>query len=205
MGESNGGYLIAVGLAVFGAMAVGQGVKEPREQPDYRDQGGPRAIWNIPDGPELPASPPERLEIPEIGVDAPVMRLDKKDDGTVEVPPFEHSGHAGWYQRGPAPGSRGSAVVLGHYDDLDGAAVFYELHRLRPGARIRVLRRDGTKALFRVDAVEQIRKWDFPRDRVYGDVRYAGLRLVTCGGSYDKHERSYRDNVIVYAHLAGGR
>ncbi|GAA2595449.1 class F sortase [Actinomadura fulvescens] len=202
MGERNG-YLIAAGLAVLGALAVGQGVKnEPRH---YRDHGGPRALWNIPDGGELPVSPPERLQIPDLALDAPVMRVDRADDGTVQVPPFDRSEQAGWYQRGPAPGSRGSAVVLGHYDDLDGSAVFYRLHELRPGAQIRVVRHDRSKAVFRVDAVEQIHKRDFPRNRVYGDVRYAGLRLVTCGGSYDKQDRSYRDNVIVYAHLVGGR
>ncbi|MFG2001944.1 class F sortase [Spirillospora sp. NPDC048911] len=205
MGERNGGggYVIAVGLAVLAALAVGHRAKDPDES--YRDLGGPRALWNIPDGAELPVSPPERLEIPAVGVDAPVMRLGKKDDGSVQVPPFDKSGHAGWYRRGPAPGSRGSAVVLGHYDDLDGAAVFYDLHKIKPGARIRVLRHDRSEAVFRVDAVERIRKSEFPRDRVYGDVRYAGLRLITCGGAYDEDEHSYRDNVIVYAHLVGGR
>ncbi|MEU5882594.1 class F sortase [Spirillospora sp. NPDC047279] len=203
MGERNRGYLIAGGLAVLGALAMGQGMRGGGGETHYRDLGGPRALWNIPAGAELAVSPPRRISIPDIGLDAAVMRLDKKDDGTVQVPPFDKSGQVGWYQRGPVPGSRGSAVMLGHYDDLDGKAVFYRLHKVKPGTEVRIRRHDRSQAVFRVDAVEQIHKYEFPRNRVYGDVRYAGLRLVTCGGSYNKEEHSYRDNIIVYAHLVG--
>lgn len=198
-------YLIAAGLAVIAAVAMGRPAPEPDPGPDYRRQGGPRALWNVPDGGALPPSPPVRVQIPGIGVDAPVERVGQNRDGTVQVPPLEAAGRAGWYERGPAPGSRGSAVVLGHYDGRRGPAVFYALHRLRPGSTVGVARADGRTAVFRVDAVERVRKRDFPRDRVYGDVRYAGLRLVTCGGAFDRGDRSYRDNVIVYAHLTGAR
>jgi hypothetical protein len=68
-----------------------------------------------------------------------------------------------------------------------------------------VARQDGSVAVFRVDATERVPKWEFPRARVYGKVRYAGLRLVTCGGEYDEGGRTYRDNLIVYAHLADER
>ncbi|MFI6519295.1 class F sortase [Spirillospora sp. NPDC050679] len=200
MGGPSRGYLVAGGLAVVGALAMGHGMRG-HEAPAYRDQGGPRALWNIPDGAELPASPPARLEIPGIGVKAKVIRVGQNKDRTVQVPPFSRSGDAGWYEHGPAPGSRGSAVLLGHYDDLDGEAVFFRLRKLKPGARVTVVRQDHSSAVFQVDAVEQVPKWEFPRSRVYGEVRYAGLRLVTCGGDYDKRDHSYRDNVIVYAHL----
>ncbi|MBW8487148.1 class F sortase [Actinomadura sp. PM05-2] len=175
------------------------------EAHEYRDLGGPKALWRIPDGPALAFSPPARLQIPDIGVDAATMRVGRNGDGSVQVPPFSAAAKAGWYEHGPAPGSRGPAVVLGHYDDTAGPAVFYKLKRLKPGAVVKVVRKDRSVALFSVDAVEQVRKFEFPRSRVYGEVRYAGLRLVTCGGSYNGAEHSYRDNVIVYAHLSGER
>ncbi|GAA1575013.1 hypothetical protein GCM10009678_67140 [Actinomadura kijaniata] len=202
MGAPNPGYLVAAGLALLGALAMGHGMRDG-PAPRYRDQGGPKALWNLPDGPDLPASPPARLRIPDLGVDAEVMRVGQNDDRTVQVPPFARSDDVGWYEHGPAPGARGSSVMLGHYDDLDGQAVFFRLHRLKPGATVRVVRKDRRTAVFTVDAVERVPKWEFPRNRVYGDVRYAGLRLVTCGGAYDKRDHSYRDNVIVYAHLVG--
>ncbi|MEV4259501.1 class F sortase, partial [Spirillospora sp. NPDC049652] len=196
-------YLVAGGLAVLGAVAVGHGVRSPAEAERYRDFGGPRALWSIPDGTELPAAVPERVEIPAAGVRAAVMPVGQNRDGTVEVPPFDAAGRVGWYRGGPPPGARGSSVLLGHYDDRSGPAAFYRLHTVRPGAVVKVARSDGRTALFRVDAVEQVPKWGFPGSRVYGDVRYAGLRLITCGGRYDRDEHSYRDNLIVYAHLTG--
>ncbi|GAA2402860.1 hypothetical protein GCM10010191_08020 [Actinomadura vinacea] len=195
---------VAIGLVVVGALAMRHGARDREPRVHYRDFGGPRSLWHIPDGKALPSSAPTRVEIPDIGVDAPVMRVGLNKDGTVGVPPFHKAGHTGWYERGPAPGSRGPSVMLGHYDDMHGPAVFHRLHRLRPGARIRVTRRDRSVAVFRVDAMERVPKWEFPRARVYGKVRYAGLRLITCGGTYDKTDRSYNDNVIVYAHLTRG-
>ncbi|MFI0352181.1 class F sortase [Actinomadura sp. 9N407] len=205
MGGSDRRYLIAAGLAVVGALAMGRGMDGPGEEPHYRDHGGPRALWHIPDGRALPPSSPARIEVPGIGVDAPVTRVGLNGDGTVEVPPLRQAERVGWYEQGPAPGSRGPAVLLGHYDGTEGPAVFYRLRQVRPGARIRVTRQDRSVAVFQVDATERVPKWEFPRVRVYGNVRYAGLRLVTCGGEYDEGDRSYQDNLIVYAHLTGER
>ena len=51
--------------------------------------------------------------------------------------------------------------------------------------------------------MEQYPKDAFPTERVYGDIDHAGLRLITCGGAFDRAARSYRDNVVVYAGLVG--
>jgi hypothetical protein len=34
---------------------------------------------------------------------------------------------------------------------------------------------------------------------VHGPTPDRALRLITCGGSFDYAERSYRDNIVVYA------
>ena len=39
----------------------------------------------------------------------------------------------------------------------------------------------------------------FPTDDVYAPDLAPSLRLITCGGSFDRDTGSYRDNVIVYA------
>lgn len=36
---------------------------------------------------------------------------------------------------------------------------------------------------------------------MYGQTPDAQLRLITCGGSYDKGQKDYSDNVVVFAHL----
>ena len=150
--------------------------------------------------PPLPRARPTRIEIPAIGVDAPIEPLGLDRDGSVEVPPLSRPSLTGWYQPGPAPGQRGGAVILGHVDTRrNGPAVFYKLQRLRPGDSIRVRRGDGDIAVFQVDSVERFPRDDFPTQRVYGPLDYPGLRLVTCGGLFDYQRHEYEDNVMVFA------
>lgn len=44
-----------------------------------------------------------------------------------------------------------------------------------------------------------MRKDRFPTAKVYGNLPCPGLRLITCGGSFDPVRYSYRSNTIVYA------
>ncbi len=67
-----------------------------------------------------------------------------------------------------------------------------------------VARQDGSTAVFRVTRVEQHRKDAFPTAAVYGDIDHAGLRLITCGGPFDRRARSYTDNIVVFAELDPG-
>lgn len=108
---------------------------------------------------------------------------------------------AGWYVGAPTPGQLGPAVILGHIDSYRGPAVFFRLAALRPGDQITVNRADRTDAVFSVDAIRQYPKNHFPTKDVYGDIGYAGLRLISCGGQFDKAARSYDDNIVVFAHL----
>jgi len=56
---------------------------------------------------------------------------------------------------------------------------------LRPGNIITVHRKRGAPATFSVDAVREYPKAHFPSSTVYGPIGYAGLRLISCGGSSD--------------------
>ncbi len=151
--------------------------------------------------PRVPASPPVRVEIPGIGVRAKVMNLGLNPDGTLEVPPLSKADQTGWYERGAAPGTAGPTVIVGHVDTADGPAVFSRLGELRPGERVRVTRADGRIATFRLDALESVRKDAFPTQRVYGDVAYPAIRLITCGGDFDRTSGHYLNNTIAYGHL----
>jgi len=97
---------------------------------------------------------------------------------------------------------RGPAVVLGHVDGNRQKGIFYRLKELTPGDRISVSRKDGSTAVFVVRKVDQVDKDAFPENLVYGNTSDAELRLITCGGSFDRTAHSYVDNVIVFAELA---
>lgn len=141
--------------------------------------------------------------MPAIGVDSALQPLGLTPDGVLEVPAAGFP--AGWYMGAPTPGELGPAVLAGHVDWAGEHAVFAELHRLRPGDEVLVTRQDGRVAVFRVSRVGQFAKDAFPTEDVYGNLDHSGLRLITCGGSFDRSVGSYRDNVVVHAALAGVR
>ncbi|MDX3311159.1 class F sortase [Streptomyces sp. ME08-AFT2] len=150
--------------------------------------------------PALPPSPPDRIRIPAIHVDAPLTGLALTPSGSLDVPPAEKENLAGWYEAGTTPGETGTAIVAGHVDNADGPSVFYDLGALRRGSAIEVDRRDGGVAVFTVDAVEVYPARDFPDAKVYGAASRPELRVITCGGGYSK-ATGYQGNVVVFAHL----
>ena len=80
--------------------------------------------------------------------------------------------------------------------------MFFRLAALRPGDRVFVRRADGTVIRFEVSTVAQYRKTAFPTRSVYGMTSRPELRLITCGGRFDRVRGSYLSNVVVYAALA---
>ncbi|MFE4409410.1 class F sortase [Streptomyces sp. NPDC093064] len=154
--------------------------------------------------PALPPSPPLRIRIPSIRIDAPLTGLALTKSGSLNAPPVDNKNLAGWYEAGTTPGERGTAIVAGHVDNAQGPAVFYNLGALKKGSTIEVDRRDGGVAVFTVDAIEVYEAKDFPDEKVYGAAKRPELRVITCGGGYSK-TTGYRGNVVVFAHLTGSR
>jgi hypothetical protein len=76
-------------------------------------------------------------------------------------------------------------------------------HPISSGDEIAISRHDGSTAQFRVTRVERFAKDEFPTQTVDGDLDHAGLRLITCGGEFDRQVRSYPDNIVVFAELVG--
>ncbi len=148
----------------------------------------------------LPEANPLRLRIPEIAVDAPFEApLGLKQNGEIGVP--ESYETVGYYKFGPTPGEIGPAVVLGHVDSYEGPAVLFRLGQLEVGDEIMIDREDGTTATFAVTALERHEQEGFPTVKVYSDLDYAGLRLITCTGVYDHGSLRYSHNLIVFAEL----
>ncbi len=149
----------------------------------------------------LPPAAPTRLLIPSIDVDAPFTDLAVGRSGRLNAPPPDDTNLVGWFAAGPSPGERGTAIVAGHLDTKAAPAVFARLSTLSPGDKIRIVREDGTRATFVVDAIDNFPRDDFPDDRVYADTPDAQLRLITCGGSYDHARKRYTENTVVFARL----
>jgi sortase (surface protein transpeptidase) len=202
--------LAASGLGCLGvALAASPGGQSmppsvPLTRPDsVVFQPVPAAVGRGKAAKVMPAAMPVQLEIPAIGVSTQLLRLGLTPSGALATPPAgPHYDRAGWYVGSPAPGAQGPAVIVGHVDSAaNGPSVFYRLASLQPGDVALVSRADGTVARFAVDRVLRFPKASFPTQLVYGDTNIAALRLITCGGPFDRATGHYRDNTIVLAHL----
>lgn len=201
---------VAVVFAVAGCQAGG-GTAEPAAPPGAPVSWAPVAGQDAADGPpptwdgestaDSAPKRPTHLRVPAIGVDTDLVDL--AVDGTGVLVPPESAAVAGWFAAGAAPGSVGPALLAGHVDSHAGPGIFYRLIDLKPGDRVEVGRADGSVVVFSVTGTRRSPKADFPTAEVYAPTPGPELRLVTCGGAFDHSARSYRDNIIVEATLAG--
>ncbi|MHB1130504.1 MAG: ice-binding family protein [Ilumatobacteraceae bacterium] len=149
-------------------------------------------------GKPMTKSVPIRLQIPSIGVDTSLVGLGLTKSGSLDV---TKSGFpASWYTGAPTPGEIGPAIIAGHSSWAKSPAVFYRLGSLKVNDVIKVGRKDGTIATFRVTRVQLFSKSAFPTKVVYGNINFAGLRLITCGG-YSTYTGRNEKNIVVFAEL----
>jgi len=167
--------------------------------PELSGSPGGTARPSVGVDPVAPRPAPVALRIPAIGVDVSLSTLGLNADHTVQVPTdFQQ---AGWFGLGPSPGQTGSAVILGHVDSYTGPAVFFQIRTLRAGDQVNVSLADGAIAHFQVSAVAMYAKDQFPAQQVYAPHGGSALQLVTCGGTFDTHTRSYLSNIVAYTTL----
>jgi hypothetical protein len=198
--------LIALALLFLGLFVVAMGLGAATNLDlsrlfagEEKNEPPPRSF------PVLDPSRPERLSIPAINVQAPILEVGLAGDGTVGVPPLNKHNEAGWFDGGPTPGQFGPALIVGHADTRTGPSVFHSLPRLKPGQRIEVQRADRSVAIFEVNSVEHFDKGKLPVQRVYGDFSRPSLRLLTCGGRWLGGSIGYQDNIVVFASLINTR
>jgi sortase (surface protein transpeptidase) len=140
---------------------------------------------------------PTRVIVPALGIDGPVIPVGVNGDSQLDVPPNART--LVWYRYGPSPGGPGSAVIAGHLNWKGTNGIFARLEEVPVGATISVVYDDGTEKDFIATTVELV---DKPAVAVNGTFARDGepfLRLVTCGGEFEKAVRSYRSNVVVTA------
>lgn len=147
----------------------------------------------------FPKSDPVSLNVPDIGLSTSLITVGRQTDGTLEVPGSPDV--PGWYRLSPTPGELGPAIIVGHVDSPAGPGIFWRLRELTPAKIIEVKRTDNTTVKFKVTEILQFEQDNFPTDKVYGNIDHAGLRLITCGGTYNRLTDSYSHNTVVFASL----
>lgn len=157
-------------------------------------------------GPSLPntgfapnSCSPMRLVIPAIDVNTNIQNLGVTLKGALEVP--NNAVDAGWFDLGPRPGERGSAVIAGHFDGKNGeAGVFTNLDKLKPGDMLYVKDDKGVSTAF---VVRGSRTYDPGyAEEVFSTNDGSHLNLITCDGVWDGVKKSYTKRLVVFADIA---
>ncbi len=146
-------------------------------------------------------SPPVRLRVPALGIDAPVEPVGLTRAGAMDIPASAFS--VGWYAHGGRPGETGAAVLAGHRDTAWGApGVFWALRDVEPGDALLVELDAGEVLQYRVERLEQYPYDDAPMEEIFGATAEASLRLITCAGAWNT--TTYDRRLVVYARLRSG-
>jgi sortase A len=142
---------------------------------------------------------PIRLRVPAINVNAKIQYVGVTPKGEMEVP--NNAVDVGWFDLGPRPGERGSAVIAGHLDRENGeAGVFINLYKLKKGDKLYIEDSKGTPIAF---VVRESRTYDPGyADDVFNSSDSAHLNLITCDGVWDGVKKSYSKRFVVFADIS---
>ena len=204
------GTRIAV-FAVLGVVALGAAalVRQSGETIPTPAAGGardePSASRPAPDptGPASTAGPvvvrPVELVAATVRIRMTVLPSGVAADGQMALPPDPRT--IGWYRFGPAPAeARGSVVLGGHLDSREyGVGPLVRLSQLRPGDELAVRLANDRTVRYRTVRVESVSKQSLALAKVFDRSGPPMLRVVTCGGEYDRDRGGYQDNLVVSA------
>ena len=139
---------------------------------------------------------PVGLRLSGLGVAAGVDEVGVDTGQRLEVPAVDR---IGWYRFGARPGEAGATVLAGHVDFGGEAGVFWKLRESRIGDEVEVELEDGSTRTYVVTDVTLYDKTELPNDELFRRSGDETIHLITCGGTFDRIQRSYRGNVVVTA------
>jgi hypothetical protein len=124
-------------------------------------------------------------------------------DETESLAPPADPHVAGWYAGGSKPSGVGRTVIVGAVDFRGDTGVFWELRQVTVGDLIVIRSKSDlvhSIKTFLVTEVTLYRKSDFPTARLFSNLSYEGVALVTDGGP-NASKTAYLGNLVVYAQL----
>lgn len=157
----------------------------------------------------LPAGPggdyrinlsPNRIEIPALKAQAPIVRVGTMPNGELQVPLNPRT--VGWWAPGARPGAaRGTAIFAGHINYAGVEGTFADIGKLKPGDQVMVFgltKRKRTEVVFKVTGVRTYHKTHLPYRELFDQNVPGRMVLVTCGGPFDASTGNYLDNVVAF-------
>lgn len=171
-------------------------------------QSRTRNVGVIPTAPHTSPSPvadivsPNRIEIPKIKADAPIVPVGTTADRELEIP--QNPAKVGWWHYGAKPGApTGTAILAGHVNYAGVTGPLADIGKLDPGDAVYVFGKqnaDGAHEVkFRVTGVRTYHKTHLPYAEIFDQKSVGRIAIVTCGGPFDASTGNYLDNIVVFA------
>lgn len=143
---------------------------------------------------------PYKIKIPSLGIDTFVERVGVASDGSMDVP--KNIWNTAWFGNGGyKPGEMGNAVIAGHLDAPGTKAVFWELDKLKPGARLYLSDTGGQELTFEVIELKDYLISEAPLTQIFGPATEPRLNLITCSGVFSRASQLYNKRLVVFTKL----
>jgi hypothetical protein len=201
--------VVLVMILVLGA--CGNSASETAELPAARTNSGistptmgilaTQPARRMAEGP-IPLLIPVRLVIPAIEINASVESVGIRSDSDLATPTQHPWEDVGWYDLGPFPSERGSAVIDGHLDRPGGyPAVFWRLRDIQVGDDVQVIGNAGKALHFRVTRIAYFPPDQAPLQDIFGNLGGKYLNLITCAGDWIPSQHQTTLRLVVYTSL----
>lgn len=145
----------------------------------------------------IPVLTPLEMEIPSIGVKAPVVPVGTEADGKMQSP--TGAVDIGWWQ-GRKPGT-GNALFAAHVNWNGALGSFYRLKELKEGDEI-IVRGHGRTMTYRVAWVRNFGGGIDATDLLGNKSGEQVATLITCGGQFDRSIGHHLERVVARAVLS---
>jgi len=142
---------------------------------------------------------PKYLKIPAIGVNARVLQVGVLASGALGTP--DNVFDTAWYSGSSEPGQPGATLIDGHVSSWTSHGVFYNLHNLKAGDSIQIVKGDNTVVNYRVVKIQVYGANNVNMQAAITPITpsVSGLNLITCTGQVIKGTSLFNQRVIVFA------
>lgn len=190
------GVVVAFGIVDYLRVSNGGNTPQPDVLTSVSDEPSEQKPVIKDDEYVVPADQPRVVAVSKLGINAYIQRVGVDTLGAIATPNNIHI--AGWYVNSKSPGEQGVSIIDGHVGGRYRAGVFERIHELAAGDSITVQFDDMSWKEFAVSDVAEYAKEETARP-LFAPAEGKVLRLITCGGNYDKNARTYSHRTIVTA------
>ena len=145
------------------------------------------------------AAPTNRLQIPTIGVNAPIINIGVTKDGSLDAPKTLYQ--VGVYTGGPWPGMAGTSILDGHSGSPTQHGVLEHISRLKVGDQVSVVAISGKQTHFTVTSSQAYPAIASTANVLFAKTVSPTLNMISCYGNWNDKTQEFDQRWIVKANL----